>query len=121
MRFLADMGVHRLVVEWLEDQGHAVAHLSDLGLHKLPDPEIFHKAAAEGRVVLTFDLDFGEITAHAKGKRAGVVLFRLHNTRAHHVIERLAQVLTQSAAALEEGAIVIVEEGRFRVRRFAED
>jgi predicted nuclease of predicted toxin-antitoxin system len=118
VRFLADMGVHRLVVDWLDDQGHDVAHLSDLGLHKLPDPQIFEKAVTEDRVVLTFDLDFGEITAYAKGKRAGVVLFRLHNTRAHHVIGRLSRVLADSSAALEEGAIVIVEEGRHRVRRF---
>lgn len=120
MRFLADMGVHRRVVDWLEEQGYEVAHLSDLGLHTLPDPQIFEKAAAEGRVVLTFDLDFGEITAYAKGKRAGVVLFRLHNTRAQHVIDRLSRVLADSSAALTEGAIVIVEEGRHRVRRFDE-
>lgn len=121
MRFLADMGVHRLVVDWLVQQGHEVDHLGDLGLNKLPDPQIFDKAAAERRVVLTFDLDFGEITAYARGKRAGVILFRLHNTRAAHVIDRLAEVLTRSSAALEAGAIVIVEEGRHRVRRFSED
>jgi predicted nuclease of predicted toxin-antitoxin system len=69
---------------------------------------------------LTFDLDFGEIAAYAKGKRAGVVLFRLHNTRAQHVIDRLSRVLADSSAALTEGAIVIVEEGRHRVRRFDE-
>lgn len=120
MRFLADMGVHRAVVDWLEAQNHNVAHLRDLELHTLPDPEIFEKAVAEHRVVLTFDLDFGEITAYSKGKRAGVVLFRLHNTRAQHVIERLSRVLADSSTALGEGAIVIVEEGRHRVRRFEE-
>jgi predicted nuclease of predicted toxin-antitoxin system len=120
VRFLADMGVHRRVVDWLDDRGDDVAHLSDLGLQTLPDARIFEKAIAERRVVLTFDLDFGEITAHAKGKRTGVVLFRLHNTRADHVIDRLAQVLATSSAALEGGAIVIVEEGRHRVRRFDE-
>jgi predicted nuclease of predicted toxin-antitoxin system len=114
------MGVHRLVVDWLEAQNHEVAHLRDLGLHTLPDRKIFEKAVAEQRVILTFDLDFGEITAYAKGKRAGVVLFRLHNTRAQHVIERLSRVLSESSTALGEGAIIIVEDGRHRVRRFDE-
>jgi len=114
------MGVHRMVVEWLEAQNHEVAHLRDLGLHTLPDLQIFEKAVAERRVILTFDLDFGEITAYAKGKRAGVVLFRLHNTRARHVVERLSRVLADSSTALREGAIVIVEESRHRVRRFDE-
>lgn len=120
MRFLADMGVHRLVVDWLHERGHDIAHLSDLDLKTLPDARIFEKAVSEHRVVLTFDLDFGEITAYTRGKRAGVVLFRLHNTRAHHVIDRLAQALATSSEALEAGAIVIVEEGRHRVRRFDE-
>ena len=34
-----------------------------------------------------------------------------------HVIERLFNVLDQTADALEQGAIIVVEEGRFRVRR----
>ena len=43
------MGVHRMVVEWLEAQNHEEAHLSDLGLHTLPDLLIFEKAVAEHR------------------------------------------------------------------------
>lgn len=114
------MGVHRAVVDWLSGRGHDVVHLQDVGLQTLPDPDIFQKAIDEQRTVLTFDLDFGEITAHAGRGRTGVVIFRLRNTRAAFVIERLAQVLTTSSNALEEGAVVIVEDGRYRVRRFSE-
>jgi hypothetical protein len=46
-----------------------------------------------------------------------VVLFRLHDTRTEHVIERLQTVLDQSSAELMVGAIVVVEEGRHRVRK----
>jgi predicted nuclease of predicted toxin-antitoxin system len=52
------------------------------GLQRLPDGEIFTKAIAESRVIVTFDLDFGEILALAKGRKAGVILFRLRNTSA---------------------------------------
>jgi predicted nuclease of predicted toxin-antitoxin system len=31
-------------------------------------------------VIVTFDLDFGEIVALSKGRKTGVVLFRLRNT-----------------------------------------
>jgi len=61
MRFLADMGVSLRVVEWLRSSGHDAIHLRDDGLQKLPNGEIFRKAIREQRVVLTFDLDFGEI------------------------------------------------------------
>ena len=81
MRFLADMGVDRRIVRWLQQNGDEAIHLSDEGLQKLPDLEIFDKAHLEGRIILTFDLDFGEITAFSRGRVVSVVLFRLHNTR----------------------------------------
>jgi len=55
------MGVARRVVEWLRDQGHDARHLREEELQRLPDDQIFRKAVAENRVVLTLDLDFGEI------------------------------------------------------------
>lgn len=82
MRILADMGVDMRVVRWLRSQGHDAAHLREGGLQRLPDGEIFTKAIAESRVIVTFDLDFGEILALAKGRKAGVILFRLRNTSA---------------------------------------
>ena len=82
----------------------------------MPNGEIFQKATAEGRVILTFDLDFGEIVALSRGSSTSVVVFRLRDTRSDKVIARLERVLEESSAALDRGAIVIVEDGRHRVR-----
>src|SRR6516162_5740000 len=117
MRFLADMGVAIRVVEWLRDQGYDARHLREEELQRLPDDQIFRKAVAEDRVVLTFDLDFGEIVAFSGRQNVSVVLFRLQNTRAPHVIDRLSVVLQEALSALEQGADVVVEESRFRIRR----
>ncbi len=117
MRFLADMGVSRRVVEWLCAAGHDAVHLRDEGLQRLPNGDIFQKGFAEQRIVLTFDLDFGEILAASAGKVVIVVLFRLHDTRTVHVIERLQAALDQSSSELLAGAIIVVEEGRHRVRK----
>ena len=118
MRFLADMGVGKKVVDWLRDQGHDAIHLRELRLERLPNGDIFSKAVDEGRIVLTFDLDFGEIAASANGPRASVIVFRLRNTRVIHVIDRLRSVLAESSAALEGGVVITVEESRHRIRRF---
>ena len=117
MRFLGDMGVSWRVIEWLRAAGHDAVHLRDEGLQRLPNGDIFQKGFAEQRIVLTFDLDFGEILAGSAGQVVSVVLFRLHDTRTEHVIERLQTVLDQSSAELLAGAIVVVEEGRHRVRK----
>jgi predicted nuclease of predicted toxin-antitoxin system len=117
MRFLADMGVSMRVVESLRSSGHDAIHLREEGLQRLPNGEIFQKAIREERIVLTFDIDFGEIVAASSGRSVSVVLFRLRNTRADFVIQRLKIVLEQSTEELAQGAVVLVEDGRYRVRR----
>jgi len=117
MRFLADMGVSMRVVEWLRSSGHDAVHLRNEGLQNLPNGEIFRKAIREQRIVLTFDLDFGEIVAGSGGGSISVILFRLRNTRADFVVQRLKSVLEQSTEELAQGAVVLVEDGRHRVRR----
>jgi predicted nuclease of predicted toxin-antitoxin system len=78
------------VAGWLNSQGHDATHLRDEGLQRLPNGGVFEKAIAESRVVVTFDLDFGEIVALSKGRKTGVILFRLRNTRTSFVIQQIA-------------------------------
>jgi predicted nuclease of predicted toxin-antitoxin system len=117
VRFLADMGVARRVLEWLRASGHDALHLRDEGLGRLTDSEILAKAVADNRIVITFDLDFGEIIAASGGRLTSVILFRLRDTRSERVIQRLSDVLADSSEALTHGAIVVVEDARHRVRR----
>ena len=79
MRFLADMGVSKTTLVALRQHGHDVEHLSELGLHQMEDQDIVSRAKAQERVVLTFDLDFGEIMALAGSSRPSVILFRMRN------------------------------------------
>ncbi|MBI2529486.1 MAG: DUF5615 family PIN-like protein [Candidatus Rokubacteria bacterium] len=116
MRFLADMGVDVRVVDWLRRAGHDAVHLREEGLQRPPDEAIFAKALHEERIVLTFDLDFGELAALVGSAPARVILFRLHNTRPARVIERLGAVLEASGEALERGVVIIVEDARHRIR-----
>ncbi len=116
MRFLCDMGISRKVAEWLRRQGYESSHLGEEGLARLPNGQIFTKAIAEDRVILTCDLDFGEIVAMAERSMTSVVIFRLQNTRADHIIERLSAVLEKIGPDLQRGVIVTVEETRFRIR-----
>jgi predicted nuclease of predicted toxin-antitoxin system len=110
------MGVSFHVVTWLRGQGHDALHLREEELFRLPNGEIFRKALAEERVILTFDLDFAEIAALSQGRIVSVVVFRLRNARAANVIERLAATLAGVQEELMRGAVVTVEDSRCRVR-----
>jgi predicted nuclease of predicted toxin-antitoxin system len=116
-RWLLDMGVSNRVGEWLRMKGHDAVHLRDVGLQRLSDDLIFERAAHEGRIILTFDLDFADIAAHSALDDVCVVVFRLRNTRAFHVIERLNKVLADNENDLSASCIITVEEARIRVRK----
>lgn len=116
MRCLADMGVSLRVVLWLREHGHDATHLREENLQRLSDGEIFKKAVLAKRILLNFDLDFGEIAALSRGEKCSVVAFRLRNTRTSYLMARLQGVLTASSSHLEKGAVVVVQETRHRIR-----
>lgn len=113
------MGISSRVVAWLKDRGHDVKHLRDEGLHRLQDGEVFKKAVAENRIILTFDLDFGEIVALSQNSPVNVFLFRLHNTTTSFVMKRLKQVLTAFCSSpRQQPSIIVIEDSRHRIRAF---
>lgn len=57
------MGVSSTVVQILRASGYDADHLREQGLQRLPDPAIVEKARQEERIILTFDLDFGDLLA----------------------------------------------------------
>jgi len=116
LKFLVDACVDVRLAQWLRSQGNDARHLRDEGLQKLPNGQIFAKAIAEDRVVITHDLDFGEIAALTYGRKTSIIVFRLHDPRLIRLTERLAAVLSDCASALRDGAVVIVEDSRHRVR-----
>lgn len=117
MRFLADMGVASSTVQALRDRGHDASHLQEAGLGRLPDDAILEKARQENRAVLTFDLEFGDLLAAGLRDRPSVLIFRLRNQTPASVTPRLIEVLSETHQALEAGAVIIVEETRYRIRR----
>jgi len=116
MRFLLDMNLSTEVAVWLRAQGHDAVHLRELGLQTLGDEAVLAKAVAEQRAILTFDLDFADIIAAAGAARVGVILFRLRSAQSARIVARLPAVLAVAGRALENGAVVIVEEARLRIR-----
>lgn len=116
MKLLADMGISQSTVEWLRKQGCDTIHVRDEAMHRAPDVEITAKARKEERIVLTCDLDFGAIMSVSGEKYPSVIILRLENETPANVNSRLKQVLEESLAPLREGAIIIVEDARHRVR-----
>ena len=116
MKFLADMGISPRSVAYLCTLGHDAVHLHELGLDRMADTDILAKARAENRVVLTHDLDFGDLLAASQAVLPSVILFRLQDMRPGSVNRHLDAILTQHVQALESGVVLSVTERRVRLR-----
>lgn len=101
----------------LRETGHDAIHAIDARCGDLPDREIFRRAAEEHRIIVTFDLNFGNIASAAADPATSVILLRLERARASHFWDRLQVAIAQTSDALRTGAIVLVEDARIRVRR----
>jgi predicted nuclease of predicted toxin-antitoxin system len=77
MKFLADAGISPKTVAFLNAAGHDAVHVRQIGLQRASDADIVRRARQEGGVVLTFDLDFGQILALGVADSPSVVIFRL--------------------------------------------
>ncbi|MFN0172752.1 MAG: DUF5615 family PIN-like protein [Bryobacteraceae bacterium] len=101
----------------LRQLGHDVAHLSELGLIRMEDSDIVAKAQSEARIILTFDLDFGEIMALSANASPSVILFWMQNQTPHVVRPRLLHVLKECEGRRRirvQGAPVAVSRGSAR-------
>lgn len=81
------------------------------------DGVIFDRAAREQRVVVSADTDFGTILALRQAALPSVILFRGATPR--HPKGQAALLLANLGAVatmLEDGAVVVFEPGRIRVR-----
>ena len=118
MRLLVDANLSPRVARHLHDAGHDAIHVAEVGLLTAPDLAIAAYAAADARVIITSDADFGSILARTRGHAPSVVLLRHHNDMTP---ERQTQLVETALAAasvdLGEGAIVTISRERLRVRR----
>lgn len=114
MRFQADAHISVEMVSMIRALGHDCADASTIAPRE-PDVSILHRAAAENRVVLTADKDFGELVfAHAIAC-PGVILIRLAATDEADRVERVRSVWPMILSRLP-GVFVTVSPAGVRVR-----
>lgn len=116
MKFAVDMNLSPKWCPVLQAEGWDSVHWSDVGSPSAKDSEIMQWALAEGRIVLTHDLDFGALLAATQATGPSVVQVRTQDVRTRILAPLLLPLLRKYASELEAGAILIVDEARARVR-----
>lgn len=87
-------------------------------MQRASDPEIFSRAAAEGRIIVSADTDFGTLLALRREREPSVILFRGAIPRRPELLATtLAASLGSIEGELSKGAVVVFDETRIRIRR----
>ena len=99
----------------LRADGHDVLSIAEAAPGS-SDSQVLQLAQKQGRVLLTFDKDFGELAVRAGfSMNSGVILFRLPMPSASDVGTMLASRIAERQDW--EGHFSVVESGRVRMRR----
>ena len=116
MKFLVDMGLSPTIVGFLENLGHDAVRVNQLGMATASDEEIIAYATGHDSVVLTVDLDFGDILSHTELRKPSVIIFRLKEPSTEKVQAILESSYPQIEVHLKSGSIVVIDEYKIRIR-----
>lgn len=116
MRIKLDENLPDALVDLLRSVKHEVSTTHEQNLSGAKDPILTAVVKKEGRLFMTFDLDFADVRKHPPGTHSGIVVFRLQDQR-WRALEMPARRLIDSGLLERlEGGLAIVDETRIRTR-----
>ena len=116
LKILVDMNLSPDWVPLLAQHGWSALHWSTVGDPRAADQQIMAWAVANDAVVFTHDLDFGTVLALTRVTGPSVIQVRAEDVLPDHLGPPVLAALKQHESALAEGALVVVDPAKSRVR-----
>jgi predicted nuclease of predicted toxin-antitoxin system len=115
VRILADENIPRKAVEALRADGHHVVSAAEVS-RRAPDVQHIARAAADGLVILTEDMDFARLVNVGGAKAPALLLVRLHGMPRDLRKDRIAQAVREIGGQPSPGSVHVIEPSRIRAR-----
>ena len=86
------------------------------GLGGSPDDSIALKCKREGYVIVSLDLDFGDIRLYPPSEYVGIIVLRLSHQGHDTVLKLIDRVISNLSHETLTGRLWVVDERRLRIR-----
>ena len=116
MKFLVDLALSPRTVKALRNRGYEAIRVNEVGMAKSRDSAIVEYAAKNDMIVITADLDFGDILAFTGYKKPSVIIFRSKDPSPDHINSLLLSALPRITESLNKGSIVVIDDYKIRIR-----
>ena len=116
MKILIDMNLSPDWVAVLSRHGFAAIHWSTVGDPRAEDSVLIQWARANAHILFTHDLDFGAALALTQAESPSVIQVRAQDVTPGHLESAVIEVLKNNEPQLAAGALIVLDEGRSRVR-----
>ena len=113
MNFLADESCAAPVIQALREAGHDVLAIAEIAAGA-SDDQVLERAVREERVLITEDLDFGNLVFARGRSAAGVILVRFRASVRRAKPATVVEAIFRLGSRLRN-AFVVVEPGRVRI------
>ena len=117
MKFLLDVNISPVLGTLLAKNGHHFRLASSIEKGTLTDINILKIAKENDEVIITHELDFGELLAFSKDNKPSVILFRIHNINASLFFSIIQQNWNTIEPLLLSGALIVMEVQNIRIRK----
>lgn len=116
IKFLLDANLSPTTSKYLVKLGFNSKSITQERLGYLEDAEIIKLAKKEKRIIITFDLDFGEIYHQKESDTVGIIVLRLENQTLENVNFVLQQFLDKNIDRLENNlkSLIVIKKGNIR-------
>ena len=117
--FIIDVGVGRVIEEWLSQQGYNIIAISKVN-PEMSDFDIIQMANKEDAIIVTMDKDFGELVFKTHLAHKGILLLRLDDAVAEEKLSALQNILPGYLTQIQNH-FSVYQNGKLRIRNYTNE
>lgn len=117
IKFLSDECVGLPTINLLRELGYSVITAEEANLNGNTDFEVLKCAIKKRRVLVTEDVDFGNIILYPPKLHHGIILLRFRHSLENEIHVVLSKLLNELTPKDFQKTLIIVDADKYRIRK----